>query len=280
MLIKELAYHLRACHPLNPKYYVDAISEIPERLVYIFAFKYIGPNSEYDYVGKLKVEKAHDADLRCVDWNPHDENFILKGYVFIPSIHLAWSPDKATVLGSSAEDGLLNVWDYEKVGKKKEHVGPRMPNSPPGLFFQHAGHRDKVVDFHWKISDPWTIISMSEDSESTGGGNIKLFLLVKLEHLNTVQGTRVRGNKETKSAAKYLTSSSSSFGLYFLKRFLRDKSPWINEALFTRWGQLPNPRDLNLKLELETVGFVTALELLLAIEKLVHHLVNVLELEK
>lgn len=26
-----------------------------------------------------------------------------------------WSPDKASVFGSSAEDGFLNVWDHEKV---------------------------------------------------------------------------------------------------------------------------------------------------------------------
>lgn len=26
-----------------------------------------------------------------------------------------WSPDKASVFGSSAEDGILNIWDYEKV---------------------------------------------------------------------------------------------------------------------------------------------------------------------
>eukprot|EP00268_Persea_americana_P061801 TRINITY_DN7853_c0_g2_i1.p1 TRINITY_DN7853_c0_g2~~TRINITY_DN7853_c0_g2_i1.p1 ORF type:complete len:112 (-),score=16.84 TRINITY_DN7853_c0_g2_i1:45-380(-) len=25
------------------------------------------------------VEKAHNADLHCVDWNPHDANFILTG---------------------------------------------------------------------------------------------------------------------------------------------------------------------------------------------------------
>lgn len=28
-----------------------------------------------------QVEKAHDADLHCVDWNPHDVNFILTGYL-------------------------------------------------------------------------------------------------------------------------------------------------------------------------------------------------------
>lgn len=26
-----------------------------------------------------QVEKAHDADLHCVDWNPHDNNLILTG---------------------------------------------------------------------------------------------------------------------------------------------------------------------------------------------------------
>ena len=30
--------------------------------------------------------------------------------------------------------------------------------------------RDKVVDFHWNASDPWTIVSVSDDCGSTGGG--------------------------------------------------------------------------------------------------------------
>jgi len=30
--------------------------------------------------------------------------------------------------------------------------------------------RDKVVDFHWNAYDPWTIVSVSDDCESTGGG--------------------------------------------------------------------------------------------------------------
>ncbi|CAL9197968.1 unnamed protein product, partial [Musa hybrid cultivar] len=41
-----------------------------------------------------------------------------------------WSPDRASVFGSAAEDGFLNIWDHEKVGKKKESAGTRMPNSP------------------------------------------------------------------------------------------------------------------------------------------------------
>jgi hypothetical protein len=27
-----------------------------------------------------------------------------------------------------------------------------------------------VVDFHWNAADPWTIVSVSDDGESTGGG--------------------------------------------------------------------------------------------------------------
>ncbi|KAG7530311.1 WD40 repeat [Arabidopsis thaliana x Arabidopsis arenosa] len=141
----------------------------------------------------IKVEKAHDADLHCVDWNPHDNNLILTGsadntvrvfdrrnltsngvgspiYKFeghkAAVLCVQWSPDKSSVFGSSAEDGLLNIWDYDTVGKKSE----RAPKTPAGLFFQHAGHRDKVVDFHWSLMDPWTIVSVSDNCESSGGG--------------------------------------------------------------------------------------------------------------
>ncbi|KAL0726694.1 hypothetical protein Bca4012_022787 [Brassica carinata] len=141
----------------------------------------------------MKVEKAHDADLHCVDWNPHDNNLILTGsadntvhlfdrrnltskgvgspiYKFkgheASVLSVQWSPDKSSVFGSSAEDGLLNIWDYDRVGKKSA----RAPESPAGLFFQHAGHRDNMVDFHWNVVEPWTIVSVSGNRESNGGG--------------------------------------------------------------------------------------------------------------
>ncbi|KAH6803153.1 Transducin family protein / WD-40 repeat family protein [Perilla frutescens var. frutescens] len=144
----------------------------------------------------VKVEKAHNADLHCVDWNSHDENYILTGSAdhsvcmfdrrnltsdgIGSPVHkfeghkaavlcVQWSPDKCSVFGSSAEDGLLNIWDYEKVGQKEE-TGPKSRSTPAGLFFQHAGHRDKVVDFHWNVYDPWTIVSVSDDGEFSGGG--------------------------------------------------------------------------------------------------------------
>ncbi|KAL9169712.1 hypothetical protein ABFS82_04G096600 [Erythranthe guttata] len=145
----------------------------------------------------VKVEKAHDADLHCVDWNPNDVNLILTGSadntvrmydrrnltsggigspVHIFEGHSAavlcvqWSPAKASVFGSAAEDGVLNIWDHGKIGKEENGAGAENSNYPPGLFFRHAGHRDKVVDFHWNSADPWTIVSVSEDGEKTGGG--------------------------------------------------------------------------------------------------------------
>ncbi|KAM3380098.1 WD-40 repeat-containing protein MSI4 isoform X1 [Capsicum galapagoense] len=144
-----------------------------------------------------RVEKAHSADLHCVDWNPHDVNYILTGSadntirmfdrrnltsggvgspIHIFEAHTAavlcvqWSPDKSSVFGSSAEDGVLNIWDHERIGKMESSAGTERETSPPGLFFCHAGHRDKVVDFHWNVSDPWTIVSVSDDGEKTGGG--------------------------------------------------------------------------------------------------------------
>ncbi|KAF5816883.1 putative transcription factor WD40-like family [Helianthus annuus] len=93
-----------------------------------------------------------------------------------------WSPDKSSVFGSSAEDGVLNIWDHNKVlilslSHKDPFITKRIgelsgPSTKPaqGLLFRHSGHRDKVVDFHWNAHDPWTIVSVSDDNESTGGG--------------------------------------------------------------------------------------------------------------
>ncbi|WOG99155.1 hypothetical protein DCAR_0518503 [Daucus carota subsp. sativus] len=143
----------------------------------------------------VKVEKAHDADLHCVDWNPYDVNLILTGSadnsvrmfdrrnltsgpIHIFAAHseavlcVQWSPDSSSVFGSSAEDGILNIWDHKQIGQK---------DNPNGLFFRHAGHRDKVVDFHFNSSDPWTIVSVSDDCESTnGGGTLQIWRMLDL----------------------------------------------------------------------------------------------------
>ncbi|XP_047327321.1 WD-40 repeat-containing protein MSI4-like [Impatiens glandulifera] len=140
----------------------------------------------------IKVDKAHDGDIHCVDWNSHDLNLILTGsadntvmiydrrkltyglpvHVFeghnADVLCVQWSPDKASVFGSSSEDGTLNLWDYEKMGGMQELGGSS--DSSPGLLFNHCGHRGKVVDFHWSSFDPWTIVSVSDDGDSIGGG--------------------------------------------------------------------------------------------------------------
>lgn len=150
----------------------------------------------------MKVEKAHNADVHCVDWNPHDENYILTGsadhsvcmfdrrnltsngvaspvHKFeehkAPVLSVQWCPDKASVFGSSAEDSCVNIWDYEQVGKTIT------PNAAPGLFFKHCGHRDKVVDFHWNAYDPWTVVSVSDDVETiSGGGTLQIWRMSDL----------------------------------------------------------------------------------------------------
>ncbi|PIN04788.1 hypothetical protein CDL12_22670 [Handroanthus impetiginosus] len=137
----------------------------------------------------LKVERAHEADIHCVDWNPNDLNLILTGsadntvrlydrrnltsgaggspiHKFerghnAPVQCVQWSPSKASVFGSAAEDGILNIWDLRKIAD---------PITPEGLFFRHTGHRGKVVEFHWNAADPWTIVSVSDDGEKVGGG--------------------------------------------------------------------------------------------------------------
>ncbi|GKE33216.1 WD40 repeat-containing protein MSI4-like protein, partial [Tanacetum coccineum] len=42
---------------------------------------------------------------------------------------------------------------------------------------------DKVVDFHWNSHDPWTIVSVSDDGESTGGGGtLQIWRMIDLIH--------------------------------------------------------------------------------------------------
>ncbi|KAK1388163.1 hypothetical protein POM88_016341 [Heracleum sosnowskyi] len=102
-------------------------------VVYIEAVKLTGDPD----VLAGKVEKAHNVDVHCVDWNPLDIYLILTGSAdhsvcmfdrrnLGSPVHkfedhkaavlcVQWCPDKSSVFGSSAEDGCLNIWDYEKL---------------------------------------------------------------------------------------------------------------------------------------------------------------------
>ncbi|KAJ6696291.1 WD40 REPEAT FAMILY [Salix koriyanagi] len=43
--------------------------------------------------------------------------------------------------------------------------------------------RDKVVDFQWNASDPWTVVSVSDDDESTGGGGtLQIWRMIDMIH--------------------------------------------------------------------------------------------------
>lgn len=61
-----------------------------------------------------------------------------------------------------------------------------LSSSISGSILYNAFHiaylgRDKIVDFHWNSSDPWTIVSVSDDGESTGGGGtlqVLVFLVI------------------------------------------------------------------------------------------------------
>ncbi|XP_078151925.1 WD-40 repeat-containing protein MSI4-like [Carex rostrata] len=140
----------------------------------------------------VKVEKTHGArELHCVDWNAQNMNLILTGsgdntvclfdrrflttggealpiYMFeghkAPVTSIQWCLDRASVFASAGEDGILNIWDYYKSENERAKTNP-------GLFFQHSGHRDAIMDFHWNPAEPWTLVSITVDISSTIGGS-------------------------------------------------------------------------------------------------------------
>ncbi|KAK1297920.1 WD-40 repeat-containing protein MSI4 [Acorus calamus] len=54
-----------------------------------------------------KVEKAHNADLHCVDWNPHDNNLILTG-----------SADSSVHMFDRRKLTTMMVWDHQFINLK------------------------------------------------------------------------------------------------------------------------------------------------------------------
>eukprot|EP00245_Coleochaete_scutata_P007090 TRINITY_DN2212_c0_g2_i3.p1 TRINITY_DN2212_c0_g2~~TRINITY_DN2212_c0_g2_i3.p1 ORF type:complete len:814 (-),score=235.64 TRINITY_DN2212_c0_g2_i3:767-3106(-) len=151
----------------------------------------------------LQMLQAHDDDVHCVDWSARDSNLILTGsadntvklfdrrkmdaengalHIFKQHsgsvLCVQWHPESASIFASSAEDGLVNCWDYSQVGKAvpKGRFGMDDSEAPAELFFQHRGHRSKVVDFQWNPQDPWVLMSASEDVElEKGGGTIQIW---------------------------------------------------------------------------------------------------------
>ncbi|KAF6150354.1 hypothetical protein GIB67_034053, partial [Kingdonia uniflora] len=257
------------------------------------------------------VEKVHDADLHCVDWNPHDENLILTGsadnsvrmfdrwnltsggvgspiYKFeghkAAALCVQWSPDKAIVFGSSIEDGLLNAWDYKKVCQfydilvmllypidfdisisiyllvilgasffraslEKTYSQYHMKRFP--LYF--SVFRDKVVDFHWKTFDPWTIINVSEDSESTGGGGTLQAGTWEERNINSWAITIIKlygVENYTASGVAYFFASSSRLCFFDLNSAGR---PWNNNVIWVNGDCLQRDDEEPMKLMFRAV---------------------------
>ncbi|KAF8388735.1 hypothetical protein HHK36_025415 [Tetracentron sinense] len=138
--------------PKRPQTYMDA---------YVFAmfnenlktagveqnFGLFFPNMQPVYPMGGQVEKSRNADLHCVDWNPHDENLILTGSAN-NSVRMF---DHRNLTSGGVGSPIYKFEDHKaavlcmQVGKKNDCVGARMPNSSPALFLQHAGHRCKAA---------------------------------------------------------------------------------------------------------------------------------------
>lgn len=149
----------------------------------------------------LAVPEAHGAiDVHCVDWSGLRAECVVTGaadgtvkvwdrrrpdgavhsfhHHSAAAMHVEWSPHRAGVFASGGEDRLICVWDLDARGQDAD--GPAAAKRqksalPPQLVFQHAGHRAPVVDFQWNPSDPWTLLSVSDDVSEGGGGTVQLW---------------------------------------------------------------------------------------------------------
>jgi len=140
----------------------------------------------------LKVAQAHgDQGIQCVDWSLQDPNFVATGaadgglkvwdkrntgqaaFSFdthtSPLLRVEWAnyPKNPGVLASGGEDGIICVWDL-----KSAQPAAGTTKHPPQLLFQHAGHRSPVADFQWHPTDPFTMVSVTDDN---AGGTMHMW---------------------------------------------------------------------------------------------------------
>ena len=145
-----------------------------------------------------RVENAHKEDINCIDWNNHDPSSLVSGssdgtihqydYRMLnaspnravvatydqPGLgnitNIQWSPHDARYFASAGDDGAISVWDSHAVDKDST------------LLFRHSGHRASIVDFDWNSKSPWTMVSMSDDSQNPrlGGGTMQVWRLSDL----------------------------------------------------------------------------------------------------
>ena len=150
----------------------------------------------------VSVPGAHGDDVQCLDWAASDPHLVVTGSAD-SSVHVwdtrklggagagtlhefqghrgsvlrvQWHPLQPGVFASGGEDALLNVWDLGgAAGASASSRIQEYHGAPPGLLFQHCGHRDNIVDFQWNQSDPWTLLSVSDDTSAGGGGALQMW---------------------------------------------------------------------------------------------------------
>ena len=150
----------------------------------------------------VSVPGAHGDDVQCLDWAASDPHLVVTGSAD-SSVHVwdtrklggagagalhefqghrgsvlrvQWHTLQPGVFASGGEDALLNVWDLGgAAGASASSRIQEYHGAPPGLLFQHCGHRDNIVDFQWNQSDPWTLLSVSDDTSAGGGGALQMW---------------------------------------------------------------------------------------------------------
>lgn len=137
------------------------------------------------------VLKGHSKDVTCTVWSPRSNG----------------------VLASGGGDGVVNVWNIANIAAEDELLKGKLNGaSPPGLVFKHmgtkaitirtrscclcvscthsapfrhldativsssgAGHRAEVSEIQWSPFEPWTMLSISTDTEVGGGGTLQIW---------------------------------------------------------------------------------------------------------
>ncbi|GBF95359.1 hypothetical protein Rsub_07787 [Raphidocelis subcapitata] len=115
----------------------------------------------------VRVFKQHTEAIMRIEWHPADKNVLASGGD--DHLVLVWDlsrnsirDDTATAAKSGTESGSKAEGAGSKGGSGS---GGGKGSPPPELLFKHVGHRrGKVVDFQWCPSDPWTILSVSDDT--------------------------------------------------------------------------------------------------------------------
>jgi len=130
------------------------------------------------------VEKAHDADINSIAFNPVNAFLLatgssdktvalwdmrnlkcciqtLKGHTD-QVYNVEWAPHNESVLASCSSDRRVGIWDLSRIGM--EQTQEDAEDGPPELLFLHGGHTSKVSDISFNRNDEWTIASVSEDN--------------------------------------------------------------------------------------------------------------------